>query len=578
MAQYVYGKLLSSGKIIGIKDVPKDRGERKEWECVCPKCGMGLTARRGEKNEDHFAHKPNPLFGENIFGCSSESANESALHQMAKQLLVDELTNGEAYFTCPTIEVCLNEIRLDDIPENIITQIPRTIQYKKTYNLVYTQAILEQEFEDFRPDIVILTSEGPYFVEICVTHSVDTSKRNKVKKHGIPMLEINLGEFCEQRISRNDLRDILITSIKHKKWIVRPREDEVLEWGRNTYNGMSLIKDYRARQKKLEEVFLEKNYAERVRRNEGKNGGYTKDTFSKFAYYKEGTPPPFFVNIPITGEFVFGCDRRVWQSAIFDKQVFRRKNDNASINISSIFGKIKRREGPFSSFQIPVDYSLTSERVWIPDLLDNVYLGTRVIRTYMNYLNDLGFIEVHYCHDDMYDDERVWTRYGEWAIVNERCSISPPNKAFAEALNNAIKRLGDRRYLPNVDELIYEELRDYRVERVQLLRERAAKNLEEMKRREEEEKRRAEEEQKKQEEAKIQEEERRKAKIQQDKERILHEDYEQNDYSVVDMFGHRYVLCESCNKPYLTTDMAYYGGSISRNKGLCRYCNQKRRT
>lgn len=42
-----------------------------------------------------------------------------------------------------------------------------------------------------------------------------------------------------------------------------------------------------------------------------------------------------------------------------------------------------------------------------------------------------------------------------------------------------------------------------------------------------------------------------------------------------DSFGHRWFQCNSCGGIVRDSDMAYYGGVNSVNKGLCRECSRR---
>ena len=275
MAQYIYGQLISTGKIIGIGEVPKDKHMRKPWACICPNCGVNLRARRGDRREDHFAHQPQDMNGGSEMVCSPGAANETALHQMAKEILLDELEAGTAQLVVPAVEFAFREANIN-VPYDILNDIPHRIDYRKQKVLSYTRASVEEWYSGFRPDVIIDTDDGEYLIEIYVTHAVQSEKKKMAEERNVPILEIDLSDFTEVSIDKKDLRDLIVTKTEHKRWVVRPNNAEVLEWGRRYYAGNTRIQQYLAEQEAKEEAhrrrerrFEAENYATELKQLEG---------------------------------------------------------------------------------------------------------------------------------------------------------------------------------------------------------------------------------------------------------------------------------------------------------------------
>ena len=69
---------LRNGNVVHIDELTeKERG--LSCGCFCPACGSPLQARLGNKNRSHFSHK-----SEN---CSNETATQTALHILAKEII-----------------------------------------------------------------------------------------------------------------------------------------------------------------------------------------------------------------------------------------------------------------------------------------------------------------------------------------------------------------------------------------------------------------------------------------------------------------------------------------------------------
>ena len=568
MAQYIYGRLKSSDEVISILDIPKDLKDRKGWECVCPKCGVDIIARRGKIKEDHFAHKP-ATYGHgsgNGNGCSAVSANETALHQMAKEIIFEERK-----IMIPKKEIPFKELKLD-LPSSVQKKLPESYLIQPASVLICEDVRKEERMADFQPDVIVVSNGLTYLIEIWRRHKTEPEKIEKVAKYGrYPMLEIDLHSFLDDPISKEELRSLITSEDRLREWIFYPNEAKLIKEARNYFESLDPVKDYfknlsekelrerqeRERMERAEQrrqaakerldrdrnrMFQPENYAALLSQYRGRAGGYTKEVFSKYHFYKEVTTElPFFVNIPITGEIIFKCDRRVWQSYIFNRWIYRRADDNASIRTFSIFGEVEK-------YGIPVEPLLKSGKITVPSLLYDEFLPYRVVRTYLDYLEALGFVEIR----------------GEWAAVVKRWSIIPPNKEYKDVLEAAINRLGEKKFFPNVDELLEQELESYWVEK----REKAAAL------------RRAQEEQQKREKAEAERaalERKRAAEAAQEKERIESFDFARNDVPpCYDNAGYMIVECISCHTtsrveprpsrveghPYLVT--------------LCRNCRTKK--
>lgn len=469
MAKYIYGQLVTTGNIININEVPDDRKLRGAHTCICPQCGTLLTARKGTKREPHFSHKPVTLgFGGVGNGCSAETANETALHKMAKSIIKKELQ-----IALPAKEIPLNELGLN-LPHHIASQLPQNYTVFPETILVCDEVLLEERIESFQPDAVVHAKDKTYFIEIKVAHKTTADKIKKVEAYGSsPMLEIDLSPFSKNSVTEKELTNLICTEPACRKWIFFPDEPILLEKARGFFETHHIVIEYQKTEqekKRLEEenqrkqaelntkrqaFFQPDTYSKTLQDFRSKTKKITNATLTNRRFYKEKKSIPFFVNIPITGEILFMCDRVAWQSYLFDRWVYNRKKDKASICIFDIFNELKKKFPTDDLF----DYGTTS----IPDLIDNEYLPYRLVRQYLDYLEALGFIKIE-------SNEK-------WAHVQLRESVTPPNKAFAIELTAAIQSLSDKQDFPNVDNLISQTLQTSKIEAAKLEQEK--KRLEE---------------------------------------------------------------------------------------------------
>lgn len=175
---------LRDNELISVDNVERGR----KCNCVCPYCKQPLIAKKGNFRIHHFAHDKD-------FSC--EHGYETSLHLLAKEILSESksivlpaLTRGSRnkFILEKSIEVKILDVRL------------------------------EQYIDDVKPDVIIDTEMGTFYIEIYVTHKVDSVKIDKLKEHGINTIEVNLSNKKEA-IGKDELSTILLSDNSLKKWI-----------------------------------------------------------------------------------------------------------------------------------------------------------------------------------------------------------------------------------------------------------------------------------------------------------------------------------------------------------------------
>lgn len=179
--------------------------------CICPSCFAPLQARKGEIYCYHFAHLPSAEVRE----CSY--APESSLHRMAKQILCEEKC-----IILPELIVSESSYDLANIrhkKEEIVA---------KKANISFDTVEAEKSYIDIKPDIVASRNGKDIFIEIYVTHKVDYEKKQKIKKYGVPVIEIDLTNYLHRNdFSKDLLKNLLVHNVKIKKWVFHPNESAV---------------------------------------------------------------------------------------------------------------------------------------------------------------------------------------------------------------------------------------------------------------------------------------------------------------------------------------------------------------
>ncbi len=172
-----------SDQLVNIKQVEKGLA----CNCICFECSEPVVARKGEKNEHHFAHSSNKE--------SCHINPESILHKFAKQVIME----AKAV---------------------VLPPLPNTNEVKaKPWQ--FTRLIEEQTVGSIRPDIVASIDDETIFIEVAVTSFVDTDKLDFIKRLGIKTVEIDLREILSKSMDIPSEEAILfiLDRVDNKKWL-----------------------------------------------------------------------------------------------------------------------------------------------------------------------------------------------------------------------------------------------------------------------------------------------------------------------------------------------------------------------
>ena len=441
--QFEYG--IRDGRVVSISEIkPEEYGLR--CKCVCPGCGAPLIANLGKIKQKHFSHK-----GE---ACDIAAAQQTALHMLAKEIIED---SKKLLFPGVFIE---KDDYTDDIEDyRVQTRIPQTIEYRKAAIVKCDSVSLEKRISNIVPVIMVTAKGRGCLIEVAVTHFVDEEKEQKIKEIGLPLFEIDLSDLYNSEFSRKELAEAVLYNPSNRTWIFNPLYDDAKRWAKEQFSKYihsaeeeierqdekEAIKAEKKQQrreigeKRIKEIFEPDNYQKTVAAlaNEEEAAKQIKLLHMKTDIDKL----PFFLNIPITGEMVFPCDRRIWQSALFDKFVFNRNSEDEnkpSVHIKRVQKWIEKYNKQF-----PIDWTLTYKTVVSVSQGEKktISLLYDVVVTFFNYLVYLGFLEPFVFQE---------------AVVRQSHSLEPPNRELAEILYEAINKVDW--YDPAVDDRIMQFL------------------------------------------------------------------------------------------------------------------------
>lgn len=546
--QLEYG--LRGDKVIFVSELT-DLERGKACNCICPVCRKQLVAKLGPHNQWHFAHDGAE--------CNLVAAQQTALHMLAKEII-----ESSKKLRFPGISIKKDDYCNDIEDFRVQAEIPSSIEYRKASVVNCDSVSLEKKISSIVPDIMVTAKARKCLIEVAVTHFVDEEKEQKIKEIGLPLFEIDLSNLYNSEFSREELAEEVLFNPSNRTWIFNPLFEAAKMWAKEQYTKIiqsaeekvkrqdekESVREKKKQQrreigeKRIQDIFELDNYKKTVAALE--NEEEAAKQFKQLHMKTDIDKLPFFLNIPITGEMVFPCDRRIWQSALFDKFVFNRNSEGENkptVHIKRVQTWIKKHNKQF-----PIDWGLTYKtEVLVSREEKTVLLLYDVVYTFFDYLVYLGFLEHFICQE---------------AVLRQSHSLEPPNRDHAEILYDAINKVDW--YDPAVNDRIKQFLTPTKsVRNTYLPRNRMLLN--EMDNQETISPKTNREDSKKE--------------IEKDWATGLADvqgkDFDGNE-PIYDKSKRRWLKCTNCEKLFREDQMVIYGGRGSINKGICRKCSNDR--
>jgi hypothetical protein len=189
-------------------------------DCVCAYCKEPLIAKKGNIRIHHFAHYKNQ---------DCNYALETELHKRAKEIL----------------EIA----KVIVLPEVVMKIGQINVKIKDSFNKYDIDTVeVEHKTGHIIPDVVICfkNKKKMLFIEIKVTHGIDSKKKEKIDLLGISTIEINLSKYKRNKLDE-ELKRILLEVPDHKEWILNSK----------VYDIQKEIKKLKPEEKIVENKFLD---------------------------------------------------------------------------------------------------------------------------------------------------------------------------------------------------------------------------------------------------------------------------------------------------------------------------------
>ena len=369
--------LNENNTLVHVSDV--NRG--KACGCVCPGCRSPLIAAKGKLKQHHFRHDG---------GDACKGGIESAIHLAAKQII--------------------SERKQITLPEyNIVSPLrdSRWKQYSKCFiscqEIEFESVEEEVGLNGIVADVLAKINGRPLVIEIFYRHKVDDEKIDKIKKAGLSAIEIDLSELTIE-----DLKDwehfwSYLNDIQHIQWLNNAKVNE----GVVQEIQKQLAREIREQEKiyKQEEVEFEKTELleaiEEIQylKSEEHIDQLEKEALSSPAWKYFSPYVPFeweefpeFINKEIPdGDWIFGCDRRLWQSVIYGYFILH-KNNKFSIELINDWLNEYLCAPPRSVYTV-WNLGKRYKQLLPVDLSDNLPWTWRTLRAYFDYLCEKGILE-----------------------------------------------------------------------------------------------------------------------------------------------------------------------------------------
>ena len=327
-------------------------------DCRCPGCGTRLVLKQGTKRR-HFAHHNAP---------GSNHCVESAIHAAAKQVLIE--CGG---LVVPAVSFSLSATTMTGavLYEEDVISTKRRIRFD--------HATPEVSIENIRPDVVGYRDGRQLLVEMYFRHRVDEEKRGKLKRLGIPAVEIDLSDL-DLSAGFNGIRERVVESVIYKEWLLYPRSDEHIEYLRQKLQTRVSRADeaYKGEVERKRKEREKLAMLERARRVSNVDvdiafSAWTDEEKEAWLLERLGLnkATPAFLSAPTYPEAVLKIPALLFQASIFERFVFESEI-GATLSANAIYPCLQRR------------FNLSRVDVALQRLAINLYLSYLAKARFLN--------------------------------------------------------------------------------------------------------------------------------------------------------------------------------------------------
>jgi hypothetical protein len=218
----------SDGTVRSVHEV--DRG--LACNCICPACEAQLKANQGEVVRWYFSHAS---------GTSCSGALESSLHLAVKAVILKErqlLVPPCSVLRYPDFdqqhsrstadgEYVLHPYRYSCKPYRYTEELRRIGggfgRHPSRPKLIRFDEVHEEVRDgDIQPDLIGVTQGHRLYIEVAVTHPIDSGKLRKIRANGVAAIQISVTYNPEVGLNWDQIRTLVLEQTDGKAWAYNP--------------------------------------------------------------------------------------------------------------------------------------------------------------------------------------------------------------------------------------------------------------------------------------------------------------------------------------------------------------------
>ncbi len=298
-----------TNRVVHISDVESGRA----CACTCPGCGAPLEAVKGRVRQHHFRH---------AVEVECEGAAESAIHRAAKQMLRERKKLNLPEHRVEAAFLDSQDMR--HIAEEILVRPGTVAEFDSVEE--------EVGLHGMRADLLAVEGNRPLMIEIRFRHPVDEEKRAKIFAADVSAIEIDLSDLLGEQMADWSAFWALINDRSRMTWLHNAKETQAHEDLQKRLPALKATRDkeyLKLEQADLSEALSKMRYyrsaAHLSKLSAGAQDHYIWQLYSQVMGVRWDELPTF-VNVPVPdGDWIYKCDRRLWQIAIYSHWIVRKR-------------------------------------------------------------------------------------------------------------------------------------------------------------------------------------------------------------------------------------------------------------
>lgn len=375
--------------IVHIADV--ERG--KKCGCVCPNplCRSPLSAHKGRERQHHFKHTN---------GNETEWCQESAIHLAAKKIIMEQMQILLSEFVSTEKE--MDSSGKVYIEEEIVVRHGDIIKFDSVRE--------EKDLHGMTVDILGTRGNKHLIIEVFYRHKVDEVKLQKIITANISAIEINLSDLTLENLKDENAFRSCINEPNRIKWLhnaknhdsiapmLKKRLQRKIQEQEEQYEQE---KNRKQRQEKREKAEFEQavddykavsseEYVERLQQSAEMHPAWKYH--SRFLPFSWNELPKFLnVDVP-NGDWIFGCDRRIWQTAFYSNYIL---NNGKSFSVKMVDDWFQNRGGCKVPQCVKIfgKYGMRWPQMVPRDIAYKLPSSWQTLRYYFHFMCELGILE-----------------------------------------------------------------------------------------------------------------------------------------------------------------------------------------